>query len=230
MHLCENATDLIGWQRPGGYAEALAVPEQCLIPLPDDVPSRLAPLLLDTIGTVSHGLRLVRHRVSEGPTLVVGAGPIGLGAVIAAQGLSLGPVSVAEPGEYRRSVAEELGASPVVDDVGGRFSVVVEASGKDAGRQRAMEAVAPGGVVLQLGESDSWTIAENKAIRRKDFTVQRSFYFPLREMEANLALFRSERRRYERLVDATSGLDGLAALFDAFARGELLKPQLSLEG
>ena len=24
--LCENATDLIGWQRAGGYAEALAVP------------------------------------------------------------------------------------------------------------------------------------------------------------------------------------------------------------
>jgi L-iditol 2-dehydrogenase len=31
-HLCENATDLMGWQRPGGYAERLAVPLQCRCP------------------------------------------------------------------------------------------------------------------------------------------------------------------------------------------------------
>ena len=230
-HLCENAADLVGWQRPGGYAEALAVPDQCLIPVPDDVPSRMAPLLLDTVGTVGHGLRLVRRLVSEGPTLVVGAGPIGLGAVIAAQGLGLGPVAVAEPSAYRRGVAEELGAAPLDEaDAGARFPVVVEASGKDAGRQRALEAVAPGGVVLQLGEADSWTIAETRAIRRKDFGVQRSFYFPLREMEENLVLFRAERPRYERLVDAAASLDGLEALFASFARGERLKPQLSLEG
>ena len=51
--LCENATDLVGWQRAGGYAEALAVPEQCLLPIPDDVPTHLAPMLLDTIGTAA---------------------------------------------------------------------------------------------------------------------------------------------------------------------------------
>ncbi|HRJ70118.1 MAG TPA: alcohol dehydrogenase catalytic domain-containing protein, partial [Beijerinckiaceae bacterium] len=54
-HLCRNATDLIGWQRAGGYAEMLNVPERCLLPLPGDVPLDLAPLLLDTIGTAAHG-------------------------------------------------------------------------------------------------------------------------------------------------------------------------------
>ena len=70
------------------------MPEQCLIPLPDDVPSRLAPLLLDTIGTAAMGCGSCGTAFQEGPTLVVGAGalPIGLGAVIAAQGGSaLGP-------------------------------------------------------------------------------------------------------------------------------------------
>ena len=37
-HLCRNANDLIGWQRPGGYAEHVNVPERCLLRLPDDVP------------------------------------------------------------------------------------------------------------------------------------------------------------------------------------------------
>lgn len=225
---CENATDLIGWQRPGGYAEALAVPDQCLIPVPDDVPTRVAPLLLDTIGTVAHGLRQAGRLVGAGPTLVVGAGPIGLGAIIAADALGFGPVHVAEPIAHRRGVALALGARPVAD--GGTengFPIVLEASGKDAGRQRALEAVAHGGAVVQLGEADRWTIAENKTIRRKDFAILRSFYFSLADVEQNLALLRDHLPCYERLVDAQVGLDGLEALFDAFARGERLKPQLS---
>ena len=64
--LCENATDLVGWQRNGGYAEALAVPEQCLLPIPGDVPDHLAPLLLDTIGTAAHGVRLSQNLVPAG--------------------------------------------------------------------------------------------------------------------------------------------------------------------
>lgn len=226
--LCRNATDLIGWQRPGGYAEALVVPDQCLIPVPDDIPARLAPLLLDTIGTVGHGLRIASKLGAGGPTLVIGAGPIGLGSLIAADRLGLGPVHVAEPTAYRREVAVDLGAEPLDEgDALNRFPLVVEASGKDAGRQRSLEAVAPGGAVLQLGESDVWSITENKNIRRKDFVIVRSFYFPLREMAENLELLRAQRSRYERLVDAQVGLDGLQNLFDDFVRGARLKPQLS---
>ena len=44
-HLCRESRDLVGWQRPGDYAERVAVPERCLLPLPDDIPDRLAPLL-----------------------------------------------------------------------------------------------------------------------------------------------------------------------------------------
>jgi L-iditol 2-dehydrogenase len=74
-HLCCNATDLMGWQRDGGYAEALAVPEQCLLPVPDDIPDSLAPLLLDAIGTTGHGLRLAQRIVPGGSVLLLGACP-----------------------------------------------------------------------------------------------------------------------------------------------------------
>jgi putative FmdB family regulatory protein len=73
-HICRNASELIGWQRPGGYAEYLAVPAQCLLPVPDDIPDHLAPLLLDTIGTAGHGVRLARKIVDAGRVLVLGAG------------------------------------------------------------------------------------------------------------------------------------------------------------
>ncbi|MFN0185905.1 MAG: alcohol dehydrogenase catalytic domain-containing protein, partial [Aquabacterium sp.] len=57
---CETESVLIGWNRDGGYAQALAVPDNCLLPVPDDIDDDLAPLLLDTIGTAAHGLRTVQ--------------------------------------------------------------------------------------------------------------------------------------------------------------------------
>ena len=228
-HLCENATDLVGWQRAGGYAEALAVPDQCLMPVPDDVPTHLAPLLLDTIGTAAHGIRLSQALVPAGRALVLGAGPIGLGALLVLQQFGYGPVAVFDPNDYRRGVAGELGAVTLdAVDQRQRYPLVLECSGKDAARQAALEAVAARGVVIQLGEADGWQVNETKAIRRKDFYYVRSFYFPLSEYPSNIELLRSRRDRYERLVDARVPLDGLQDLFTQFARGERLKPQLSL--
>lgn len=224
-HLCPTA-DLIGWQRAGGYAEALTVPGQCLIPVPDDIPDRLAPLLLDTIGTAAHGVRRAMRLVAPGPALVVGAGPIGLGALLVLRGLGFAPLAVVEPADYRAGFAASLGADRLAAEAAAarRFPLVVEAAGKDPARQLALEVVAPHGVVVQLGESDRWSIAETRAIRRKDFFLVRSFYFPIGDVAQNLALLRGAVRDYARLVDATAPLAGLEALFAAFARGERLKP------
>lgn len=225
-HLCRNATDLMGWQRDGGYAEALAVPGQCLLEVPEDIPDRLAPLLLDAIGTTGHGLRLARRLVPRGSLLLIGAGPIGLGALLVAKGMGYGPLFVVEPGDFRAEFAASLGATRLAPEEARarRFELAVEASGKDAGRQLAFESVAAGGAILQFGESDAWTIAENRAIRRKDFCMLRSFYFPKADHAANIALLRAGRAAYERLVDAAAGFDGLQALFDGFRAGRHLKP------
>jgi L-iditol 2-dehydrogenase len=227
--LCETLPQLIGWQRPGGYAEALAVPEQCLVPVPDDIATELAPLLLDTIGTAGHGVRLAQPIAPAGAALVIGAGPIGLGAIMVLRRFGYAPIHVAELQAYRRDFAGSLGA--VAIDLAARpqsYPLVIEATGKDPARQAALDAVAPRGAVVQLGESDAWSITETKPIRRKDFYLIRSFYFPLTEFDANLALLRADLPDYRRFVDARCDLDGLEALFGEFAAGQRIKPQLAL--
>ena len=225
-HLCRETRELIGWQRPGGYAERLAVPERCLLSVPDDVPNRLAPLLLDTIGTTAHGIRLARRIVDGGSALVLGAGPIGLGAIIVLARIGFGPIHVVEPASYRAAFATSLGAveTSAQQAAAGRFRLVVEATGKDAARQTALEAVGPEGAILQLGESDAWAIAETRSIRLKDFFLVRSFYFPIGSYGANLECLRADRAKYERLIDATADLDRLGDLFQSFAQGKNLKP------
>jgi L-iditol 2-dehydrogenase len=227
-HLCENATDLIGWQRPGGYAEAVLVPTQCLLPVPDDIPTHLAPLLLDTIGTAAHGVRLASRLVQSGRVLIMGLGPIGLGALLVLQHFGYQSISAFDPNPLRLETALTLGAKPFDSDQRTSFTLILECSGKDQARQQALEWVAPGGVVIQLGEADAWNVQETKAIRRKDFFYVRSFYFPISEYKDNLDILRNDMDRFNRLVDGKVPLEGLQNLFAQFFSGQKLKPQFSL--
>lgn len=228
-HLCETESVLIGWNRPGGYGQALSVPEQCLLPVPDWVPDNLAPLLLDTIGTAAHGIRVAGPQVVKGPVLVMGSGPIGLGAIIALQDSGFQEVYVSDPKENRLVLAERFGARvhPMDDDTT-RFTFVLECSGAHAARNRGLKIVRSHGIVLLLGENDApWTIEETKPIRRKDFAMMRSFYFPKSDYPKNLELLRRHRTLYEQIVDQVFSLNDLPQRFAEFSRGELIKPLMA---
>jgi threonine dehydrogenase-like Zn-dependent dehydrogenase len=230
--MCLNESVLVGWNRPGGYAEYLTVPERCLLPVPDDIEDDVAPLLLDTIGTAAHGIRFVRSLVppsDTGPVLITGAGPVGMGALVALQNMGYEQIYVSDPKEERLRLAESFGARRcAVDDDTRRFKLIVECSGAHAARSRGMEIVAPRGVLILIGENDQpWPVQENKAIRRKDFYMVRTFYFPIADFALNVELLRKEKSRYRRLVDAQFGLDRLPEMFGRFVAGELVKPLLS---
>jgi threonine dehydrogenase-like Zn-dependent dehydrogenase len=233
-HMCQTVSLLMGWDKPGGYAEYLAVPEQCLLPVPDDIEDDLAPLLLDTIGTTAHAIRFVMRLAppqDPGPVLVTGAGPVGLGGILALGRLGYREVFVSDPKEERLALAESFGAQRhPVGDASRRFRLIIECSGAHAARSLGMEIVAPRGVLVLVGENDQpWPVQENKAIRRKDFHMVRTFYFPVGDFEANVQWLREDKARYRRLVDTRFGLDALPVMFARFAAGELVKPMLAFD-
>lgn len=228
-HCCESESTLIGWNRDGGYAEAVAVPEQCLLPVPDDIPDDLAPLLLDTIGTAAHALRFVRPLLpdlSKLRVLITGAGPVGLGGLIALRDMGATDVSVADPRAARCALAASLGAHiHPVGDRGTRFDLVLESSGNLAARDQGLAVVAPQGVMLWVGENDEvWPVTETKPVRRKDFFLVRSFYFPKGDHAANVELLRRRRSDYAQLVDHVFGIEQMADEFPRFMNGERIKP------
>jgi propanol-preferring alcohol dehydrogenase len=228
-HLCLEVSELVGWNRPGGYAQWVPVPEQCLWPVPDDIPDDLAPLLLDTIGTSGHGIRLAQPLAPEGPVLVLGAGPVGLGAIIALQDAGYEEIRVSDPRAERLALAERLGArAHPVGDRSAQFRLIVESSGAHGARNQALDIVSPKGVVLLLGENDTpWVLEETKRVRRKDFFMLRSFYFPKADFDLNVALLRRHRERYRALVDGRFALAELSEVFARFAEGRLVKPLLA---
>ncbi|MGN7870664.1 alcohol dehydrogenase catalytic domain-containing protein [Paracoccus sp. 22332] len=228
---CLTVSSLIGWNRDGGYAEYVAVPENCLLPVPDDIPADLAPLLLDTIGTSAHALReAARHLATDGQrVLVTGAGPVGLGVVLAAQALGHDRIEVAEPNPARAAIAADFGARIVpVGDTENRYDLIVECSGAHPARNHAIAQILPKGVIVLVGENAApWTIIEDKVFRRKDFVLLRTFYFPKGDFDANVELLRANRDRYARLVDDAFPLAALPDKFATFAQGRSIKPVLS---
>jgi len=234
-HTCERESTLIGWNRDGGYAQALAVPASCLLPVPDEIPDDLAPLLLDTIGTAAHALRLVRPLLGDlakARVLITGAGPVGLGGLIALRDMGAADISVADPRTQRCVLAAALGAKiHPVGERSRRFDLVLESSGNLAARDQGLEVVAAQGVMLWVGENDApWTVHETKLVRRKDFFLVRSFYFPKGDHEANIALLRRQRASYERLVDHVFALPDMAEEFPRFMAGERIKPLMRADG
>lgn len=232
--MCQTESVLVGWNRPGGYAQWLAVPEQCLLPVPDDIDDDLAPLLLDTIGTAAHAIRWagpLAPPAGSAPVLVIGAGPVGLGALLALLDRGDRAVHIADLRPDRLALAQRLGAQ--AHPVGGtdtRFGLVLECSGAHAARQWAIETVAPRGVVVLVGENDQpWPFTETRAVRRKDFCMVRSFYFPKADHALNIGLLRRHAAAYRQLVDARFGLDQLPQVYARFAAGELVKPLLAFD-
>lgn len=230
--MCLEVSSLIGWNRSGGYGEYVAVPDNCLLPVPDDIEDDLAPLLLDTIGTSAHAVRSVARLVpaeSRPSVLVCGAGPVGLGVILALKALGFDDIHVSDPNEERLSLAQEFGAETYpFDTTDRRFKIIVECSGAHPSRNRAIELVLPKGVIVLVGENAApWTINEDKVFRRKDFFMLRTFYFPKGDFEANVELLRRYRESYARLVDDAFPLEALPERFERFARGKLIKPVLA---
>ena len=150
----------------GVQAEYARVPfaDLSLHPLPQGVTDEAAVLLADILPT-SYEVGVLNGRVRPGDTVViVGAGPIGLAAVMTAKLYSPGCIVVIDPAEPRRDAAKRLGADVVLDAepapalevvqslTGGLGAdVVMEAVGIPSSFELCTQLVRPGGRVANIG-------------------------------------------------------------------------------
>jgi alcohol dehydrogenase len=156
----------LGHTIDGVQAQYARVPfgDLSLHPLPQGVTDEAAVLLADILPT-SYEVGVLNGRVRPGDTVViVGAGPIGLAAVMTATLYSPGCIIVVDPAEPRRDAAKSLGADVVLDSqlepalevvrsmTGGLGAdVVMEAVGIPATFEMCTALVRPGGRVANIG-------------------------------------------------------------------------------
>jgi L-iditol 2-dehydrogenase len=159
--LCRDGA-IHGLSRDGGFAEFLCVDARRLFRVPSGLDPRLAALA-EPMAVVVHGLR--RGALAPGErVLVLGAGTLGLLAVLAARALGAGEVLATARHAHQAALAARLGAARVLAeaDAGAaaldalgrakRIDLAVETVGGSADTLApAAAALRPGGRVAVLG-------------------------------------------------------------------------------
>jgi L-iditol 2-dehydrogenase len=160
-HLCAKR-QIFGMNRPGAFAERVAVPADCLIPWPDNLPAEAA-CLAEPLAHGVHVAELVRP-LRPKTVLVFGAGPIGLMCQGAIQSMLGAEVVVTDLNEERRAIARSHGAKAIIpgraqDPVkaiqelteGEGADVTVDAVGAAQTKQQSVAATRPGGAAVWVG-------------------------------------------------------------------------------
>jgi alcohol dehydrogenase len=177
---------VLGHLIDGVQAEAVRVPfaDTSMHRLPAEVPIEAALMLADILPT-SYEIGVLNGAVRPGDTVViVGAGPIGLGAILSARLFGPLNVVVVDPVESRRAAALAVGAdqalSPDDDDVapavralteGLGADVTIEAVGLPATFDLAVALVRPGGRVANVGVHGKPTTLHLEELWIKDVTI-----------------------------------------------------------
>jgi propanol-preferring alcohol dehydrogenase len=163
LGLCPQAR-ILGMARDGTFAERIALPATCVLPLPEGIPFEHGAILADAVATAYHAVATRAGIVGGERVAVIGCGGVGYHAILLAR--LLGAKSVvavdASPGALRR--AAEAGADGSVDAraddarkairraAGGAGpDVVIEYAGRKASVELAIASVARGGRVVVGG-------------------------------------------------------------------------------
>jgi threonine 3-dehydrogenase len=159
-HICA-ATVGLGVQRPGCFAEYVALPAKNVFPVPESIPDRVAAFL-DPLGNAVH--TALSFDLAGEDVLVTGAGPIGVMAVAIARHVGARRVVVTDVNDVRLALARRVGADRAInvtrDDpasvfpdlaIHEGFDVVLEMSGKPEAIAQALATARPGARFALLG-------------------------------------------------------------------------------
>jgi threonine 3-dehydrogenase len=134
-HLCRNTLG-VGVHRPGSFAEFVCIPEDNVVPIPDDVPDEIAAIF-DPFGNAVH-TALSFDLVGE-DVLVTGAGPIGIMGAMVAKRSGARKVVITDINPVRLALAEKLGIDHVVDASKENLSDVMKRIGMTEGFDVGLE-------------------------------------------------------------------------------------------
>lgn len=156
---CENIS-VIGVHQDGGFCEYLNVPESNLIAV--DGVDPVAAALIEPFAISAHAVRRAAVKAND-QVLIVGAGPIGLGAAAIAKADGAQVVVADTSPERRKHVEKELGVT-VLDAADANFEqhlreafdgklaqTVIDATGNQRAMNNAVNLIRHGGTIVFVG-------------------------------------------------------------------------------
>lgn len=134
-HLCRNTVG-VGVNRPGAFAEYLAIPADNAFKIPAEISDDLAAIF-DPFGNAVH-TALSFDLVGE-DVLITGAGPIGIMAAAVARHAGARHVVITDINDYRLGLAEQMGATRAVNTSTTNLTAVMKELGMTEGFDVGLE-------------------------------------------------------------------------------------------
>ena len=163
---CTTGGWILGNQIDGTQAEYVRTPhaDTSLYPIPEGADEEALVMLSDILPT-GFECGVLNGKVSPGSTVaIVGAGPIGLAALLTAQFYSPAEIIMIDLDDNRLDVARQFGATQTINSADGKAAETVMALTAGRGVDTAIEAVgvaatfllcqdvvAPGGIIANIG-------------------------------------------------------------------------------
>jgi propanol-preferring alcohol dehydrogenase len=224
-HRCRRP-QVIGMTRQGGFADRIAVPQQCLVPVPDAVSDEVAAIVPDAIATPYHALVTV-GRIGSGETVVViGAGGLGLQAVLLARMEGAARVVAIDPSPAAREAALAAGADDVLDPTAdgdpvkalygltSGATLTLECVGRAESVELGMQSLAPGGRLVVVGVGhDRPRLPPLIRFVSGETSIHGSFGSTIAEIETVLGLIADGRLDVSQSISRSVTLDEVPEVF-----------------
>ena len=233
-HLCENA-QAVGVTRPGGFAEYCSAPAGLLVPVPGDLPLRLAAMM-EPVSCCLHGIDLAGIEPGD-EVILLGGGSIGLILMQLARAAGATFTAISEPRPEKRELAVNLGADVAVEPSeigevaaslpGGGARVVIECAGLTGVAKQTLELVRSGGTVLLFGvcPPEETIDVEPYEIFHREITIRGCYTNPFTDTRS-LALLESGRVIVEPLISHAFPIEKVAEGIEAVREGATIKAQV----
>lgn len=227
-NVCLNRA-LIGMSSHGAYAEAVRVPQEQLYRLPESL-SWEQGALVEPIAVALHAVNRTPLSLMDS-VVIVGAGPIGLLALLAARLKGAGTTIVTDRSRRRLELARRLGADLVIDvgeeepgervraATGGMGAhVAIEAVGISATVQQALALARVGGHVTWIGNSAPEVTLNMQQVVTREITIGGVYGFG-EEFGQAIAALESGRIDVAPLIEQVAPLEEGPRLFHDLASG-----------
>ncbi len=218
------------------FSERVVVPERSVVRVPDDIPPEVAAIAGCAVIT---GVGVVRNVIGAclgDPVVILGAGGVGLAAVMGAKLAGANPLIVVDLDPAKLSLAAELGATVTIDGRDGDVVEqllahipdgalwVVEAIGRPETLNAAVRMLAPGGTAIAVGlgrVGQTFEVPVNELVQRQKHVIG-SLYgssIPQLDLPVIFELYRAGLLPLDRLVGERYPLERIGDAFDALKAG-----------
>jgi threonine dehydrogenase-like Zn-dependent dehydrogenase len=202
------------------FAERMVAPSHNLVPLPDGIPAELGSLV-EPLAVGLHAAGRAEITAAD-VVLVIGGGPIGQAAALAARRLGARAIQVAEPEPQRRDLVSRLGFATTAGPVDGPpADVVIDAVGTAQTLQTAFDVSTLGARIVLVGMGAPRVEVNAYAISTEERTVLGSFSYSEAEFRDTAEWVGAHAADLGVLVDARVNLDDAPEMFRALAAKEL---------